>query len=42
MRKNKNARKQYPVSYKQYARMIGMNPIQRVKIYKFLKGGVTK
>jgi len=41
MRKNKRARKRYPVSYKQYATMLGLSPKQRVKIYKYLKGGVT-
>ena len=42
-RRNKNAGKVYPVSYKQYARLLGLTPMQRVKIYKFImKGGVTK
>ena len=42
-RKNRNAGKVYPVSFKQYANLLGLSPIQRVKIYKFImKGGVTK
>jgi hypothetical protein len=35
-RKNSNARKVYPVSLKQLARELELNPKQRVKIGKFI------
>lgn len=41
-RKNKNGKKRYPISYKQYATMLGLSPRQRVKVAKwFIKRGVT-
>jgi hypothetical protein len=45
-RKHKNARKIYPVSLHQLARELELNPLQRVKVGKFIeqilkKGGVT-
>lgn len=36
-RKNRNARKVYPVSLYQLAREAGLNPRQRVKVGKFIK-----
>jgi hypothetical protein len=36
-RKNRNARKVYRIDYARFARETGLNPIQRVKVYKFFK-----
>ena len=45
-RRNRNAGKVYRIDYARFAREMGLNPIQRVKTYKFfvktLKGGGTK
>ena len=36
-RKNRNGRKRYPVSYKQYATMLKLSPLQRIKVAKWFK-----